>query len=738
MGKMAVSVPVLRAALLAVVGASMLSACGGGGGSGDEPPPVPLPAPQLAFTAPGQSLDLANYSLAARYDLPAAEGADLRGVAASGVTYNGDTDTLFVIGDHGSSVIEVRKTGEFIGSMRFLKGEGEDAQASFLARPEGIAYLGSGQFVVVEERLRQIDRFTYVAGTALTPAGVNVVKLGKTTTTHGLEGISYDPLTSGFILVREKGPLGIFQAAIDFETRTASNGSPETENSTNLFAPNRAGVADFGDVWALANTLASTAADRGDLLVLSEESGLLLKMNRDGKVLSRLDVGQLPQHEGVTTDRDGKLYLINEAGGGVGRSQLWVYEPTHGASDVGIDSRLYLSFETPINPGAGQLTISNGSDDVRTIALDDAEQLRIDGNVLVVQLSEPLRPLATYTVQAPASLVKARPASTRRESAAFSLSFTTRNETRPPMLTGTAPVDNAVSVTGNRITLSFSEPVKAGSGKIVVSGADGDVRNIAIDDASQIGIADNGVEIRPNPALHAGVRYNVQIAGGVIVDLAGNAYSGIAGDRAFDFTMGAIGTQPQTELAAGDLLFLGINGDTPEAFAFILMRDIVAGTPIGFTDRDYNAATQSFPANEAAFIWSADADYAAGTVVTLQVGSVLVADRGVVVGRNGGGISTDAETYYAFRGRISAAGAIELDRFLAAINIGDAAGDLPPGLDAAGSYIHFDADNARFSDAYDRSDLALLRTLVRDSSNWEVREVGGFELGETGSMFPPP
>uniref|UniRef100_UPI003137CF33 hypothetical protein n=1 Tax=Hydrocarboniphaga effusa TaxID=243629 RepID=UPI003137CF33 len=75
---------------------------------------------------------------------------------------------------------------------------------------------------------------------------------------------------------------------------------------------------------------------------------------------------------------------------------------------------------------------------------------------------------------------------------------------------------------------------------------------------------------------------------------------------------------------------------------------------------------------------------------------------------------------------------------LAAINLGDAAGDLPPELDAAGSYIHFDADNARFSDAYDRSDLALLRTLVRDSSNWEVREVGGFELGETGSMFPPP
>jgi hypothetical protein len=269
------------------------------------------------------------------------------------------------------------------------------------------------------------------------------------------------------------------------------------------------------------------------------------------------------------------------------------------------------------------------------------------------------------------------------------------------------------------------------------SDLDGDIRDIAIDDGSQIGIADNGVEIRPNPSLHAGVRYSVQLAGGVIVDLAGNAYSGIAGERAFDFTIGVTGTQPQTELATGDLLFLGINGDTPDAFAFILMLDIVAGTQIGFTDRDYDA-TQGFPANEAAFIWNADADYAAGTIVTIQVGSVLVADRGVVVGRNGGGISAEAETYYAFRGRISAAGAIELDRLLAAINIGGDAGDLPPELEAADAYIHFDADNARFSDAYDRSDLDLLRRLVRDPGNWELREVGGFELGETGSLFPPP
>ena len=737
---MAVSVPRLRAMLFAVLGTFALVACsGGGGGKGgdeEEPTPTPLAAPQLSFTAPGQSLELGNYSLAARYDLRASESTGFPGVA-SGITYNGDSDTLFVVSDQGGSVFQVRKDGTPIDSLRFRQADSED---SFLARTKGIAYLSGGQFALVEDRLRQASRFTYAPGAVLALADVKTVKLGKDVAGNGLDGISYDPSTAGFVIVKRKNPLGIFQTTLNFDDGSASNGSAVTENSSNLFSPGRAGTGDFSDVWALSNTLASTAADYSDLLVLSRESGLLLKMSRGGTIQSQLDVGQLPQHEGITTDRDGRLYLVNGSGGGAGRSQLWVYEPTRGSSDVGADSRnLYLSFETPINAGTGSITISNGSDDVRTIALTDAEQLSIKDGVVTLSLKEPLRPATTYTVQAPASLVKTRPASSGRVSSEFSLSFTSRNETRPPMLTGSSPANNAVAAAGNLITLTFSEDVKAGSGNIVINGpGDAGKRTIAIGDASQVGIVENAVEIRPNPALAAGVRYSVQVEGGAIVDLAGNAFSGIDGNQAIGFTTGVTGTEPETVLNPGELLFVGINGDSPDAVAFVLLRDIVAGTRIGFTDRNYNKSTSSFPTNEAAFIWSADANYAAGTIVTIQVGSALIADRGVVVGSNGGGISTEGETYYAFQGRISGAGRIEVDRFLAAIGIKAAAGDIPDVLEAADSAFHFDADNARFSLVYDRSDLELFGTLVRNSDNWDKRDVGGYELDENGSMFPSP
>ena len=740
---MGFSVPGLRALSWVVLGTFVLTACGGGGGKGseEEPPPTPLAAPQLSFTAPGQSLDLANYSLAARYDLPAPDGANLLGRAASGITYNGDSDSLFIVGDHGTSAFQISKTGGFVDSMSFTGSDADAEPASLFKDPEGIAYIGGGQFVLVEERLRQVDRFTYAGGTALASAAVSTVQLGKAieTSTAGLHGISYDPMTSGFILARKKAPLGIFQTTLDFSAGTASNGSPSTENSTNLFAPGRAGVSDFSDVWALSNTLASGAADYGDLLVLSRESGVLLKMSRSGTVLSRLDVGQLPQHEGVTSDRDGKLYLVSEAGGGAGRSQLWVYEPTTASSAVGIDSALYLTFETSIEAGAGSITITNGSDDVRSIALSDSAQLSIDDKLITIRPSEPLRPLTTYTLQAPSGFVRARPVSSGRDAIALDLSFTTRNETRPPMLAGSSPVDNAVAVTGTLITLTFSEDVKAGSGNVVISGpAETDRRTIAIGDASQVSIVDNSVEIRPSPALTAGLRYSVQVDGGAIVDLAGNAFSGLDSDQAISFTTGVTGTEPPTALNPGELLFVGINGDLPDAVAFILLRDIVAGTKIGFTDRNYSKATSSFPSNEAALIWSADSNYPAGTVVTIQVGSALIADHGVVVGSNGGGISTDAETYYAFIGAISETAQIRVDRFLAAINIGEGAGDVPPEIEAATSYFHFAEDNARFSPEFDRSDLAILGTLVRNSDNWEKRDIGGYELDETGSMFPPP
>src|ERR1700756_2300087 len=67
-------------------------------------------------------VDLSTYVRVGRYNLPeptrtVPPANSLLAQEASGVTYNWDTNTLFVVGDGGTSVVQVDKTGHLIDSM---------------------------------------------------------------------------------------------------------------------------------------------------------------------------------------------------------------------------------------------------------------------------------------------------------------------------------------------------------------------------------------------------------------------------------------------------------------------------------------------------------------------------------------------------------------------------------------------------------------------------------------------
>lgn len=288
------------------------------------------------------SVDLSKYVRTGRFDLPEPTRTtpppnNLLGQEASGVTYNWDTNTLFITGDGGTSVTQVTKTGQLIDTMTLAPGG--SPQGTDFYDPEGITYVGGGKFVLVEERDRQANLFTYVAGGILRKADVQTVKLGTTVGNVGLEGLSYDPLTNGFIFVKEATPVSIFQTGIDFVAKTATNGSPTATGSTDLFNPALANLADFSDVFALSNLPSlSGTPDYSHLLILSQESGQIINIDRSGIVSSRLTIVADPgnplsvpaqTHEGLTMDRDGNLYVVSENGGGDSdHPQLWVYAPS--------------------------------------------------------------------------------------------------------------------------------------------------------------------------------------------------------------------------------------------------------------------------------------------------------------------------------------------------------------------------------------------------------------------------
>jgi uncharacterized protein len=301
-----------------------------------------LAAPALVQRTSAQaptSVDLSRYVRVGRFDLPeptrtTAPANSLLAQEASAITYNWDTDSLFIVGDGGTSVVQVSKTGTLIDSMTLAPGG--SPQGTDFYDTEGISYVGNGTFVLIEERYRQVNLFTYAPGGILHRTDVLTVKLGTTIGNTGLEGVSYDPLTNGFVLVKERDPESIFLTGIDFNAGTATNGSADATSSANLFNPVLANLADFSDVFALSNLPSLNGQpDFSHLLVLSQESGQIINVDRNGTVSSRLTIVADPGSpvgvpdmtmEGVTMDRDGNLYVVNENGGGdPSHPQLWVY-----------------------------------------------------------------------------------------------------------------------------------------------------------------------------------------------------------------------------------------------------------------------------------------------------------------------------------------------------------------------------------------------------------------------------
>jgi uncharacterized protein YjiK len=529
--------------LVSIVFVSVLVACGGGSDA-----PAPFETPSLAFTAPTNSVDLSNYTLTGRYSLPVGTGANLLAEEASGVTYNKDTGTLFVVGDGGTSVTQVTKMGVLIDSMTLAADPAKVAccQGTYFYDPEGLAYIGNNKFVLVEERFRQLNEFTYAPNTTLGAAGVRTVKLGTTIGNIGTEGISLDPMTGGYLVVKESGPVGVFQTTADFAAGSASNGSSSTENSVNLFDPSKTGLSAVNDVFSLSNILPSTAGDYSHMLILSASAGKIVKMDRSGNLLGTLVVGSAAQNEGLTMDTDGNIYVVSEIGGGAGRPELLVYSPTTAKTAVGIGSHLYLTFNQSIAAGTGNFVISNGAGDTRTIAVTDSTQVSTSANTVTINPTADLVAGTTYTVTYASGVIKDAKGNAAPAVSGTLIGFTTAGivDTIAPTLSGTSPLDNATGITSSRVVLTFSENVVAGSGNIVIASAS-DTRTILVTDTTQVTFSGNTANINPSADLNRGVSYNVTIAAGVIKDTSGNSFAGIssATDLSFD-TAAAVPTAP--------------------------------------------------------------------------------------------------------------------------------------------------------------------------------------------------
>ena len=292
------------------------------------------------FSANAQSIGLGNYVNVGTYALPIqAPGVAIQ-YEASAVTWNRNTNTLFIVGDGGRYVQQTSLTGVVIDSMALALASGPSRAGVEFDDPEGLTWIGGNSFVMTEERKRNVVSFDYAAGTTLTRASTSTVSLGTTVGNTGLEGVTYDG-SNNYILVNQAAGSGgskqnIFQTSITFSGigGSANNGSASTANANSLFPPANIGFTDLNDVYALSNIASFAGAASNNLLVLTNTGGLK-EMTRTGVVQSQLTLpGVTPQGtaqiEGVTMDDRGYIYLVSDNGDFANNqfsSSLFVYAP---------------------------------------------------------------------------------------------------------------------------------------------------------------------------------------------------------------------------------------------------------------------------------------------------------------------------------------------------------------------------------------------------------------------------
>lgn len=218
---------------------------------------------------------------------------------ASGLTYNHERNTLFLVINNPEEIIEIDVFGN---TLRHVLLEGfEDTEA--------ITYLGGNNYAIAEERRRSIVIVTIGASTErlIRSQQRSLTLPMEGTNNKGFEGIASNPGSGRLYVSNEKEPKKVFQldGFVD-DTSHLSVSSPWSLDVDSLDSEDISGLYFDHRL--------------NHILLLSDESQRLVEASLEGKVISSLDLGEdndnvfeeIPQAEGVALGSDDTLYILSE------------------------------------------------------------------------------------------------------------------------------------------------------------------------------------------------------------------------------------------------------------------------------------------------------------------------------------------------------------------------------------------------------------------------------------------
>ncbi len=219
----------------------------------------------------------------------------------SALTWNKDSRTLFSVVNSPPEIVELSTAGEL---LRRIPVRG-------LNDTEAIEYIGDNRFIIADERKQKLVKIIVDASTTeIDVALAQHITLGiGLSGNKGIEGLAWDWQNERLYAAKEKNPISIF----------VITGFPQKADQPLSLEIGRDALRDsrlfLKDVSSL-----DFNNHYGHLLVLSDESKLILEVSSDGRPISSLSLqrGQhglkrsIPQAEGMAIDDHDTLYLVSE------------------------------------------------------------------------------------------------------------------------------------------------------------------------------------------------------------------------------------------------------------------------------------------------------------------------------------------------------------------------------------------------------------------------------------------
>ncbi|QHT71576.1 Ig-like domain-containing protein [Rhodocytophaga rosea] len=202
-----------------------------------------------------------------------------------------------------------------------------------------------------------------------------------------------------------------------------------------------------------------------------------------------------------------------------------IFSPADDSENVATEANLTITFNEEVIKGTGNITFTQGATS-QTIAVTDASVV-VNGTEVTINPPDDFPSQAQVSVQIGAGAFKDLAGNNYSGIPnTTTWNFTTEDNTAPA-LTSFTPANNATEVAVDAsLVIGFSEPIKAGSGNIVITQQGITSQTIAVTDAL-VNISGSTVTINPADFLNDAV-ITVSIPAGIFTDAAGNEFAGIS------------------------------------------------------------------------------------------------------------------------------------------------------------------------------------------------------------------